>query len=60
MGLIITQIANAQQTELGLASSLTGDPTIDVATIQTLLQAFNDGIKLNMQNLLDVSFFSFV
>lgn len=50
-----TQVANAQQTELALASSLTGDATIDVATIRSLLKMFQDGTKQNMQNLLDVS-----
>lgn len=43
--------------ELGLASSLTGDTTIDITTSQTLVKAFMKGMQQNMQNLLDVSLF---
>jgi hypothetical protein len=40
--------------ELSLSSSLSGDNTIDMPTIKTLQIAFANGMKLNMQNLLDV------
>lgn len=43
--------------ELGLASSLTGDTSLDIATGQTLVKAFAMGMQQNMQNLLDVSFY---
>jgi hypothetical protein len=51
----LAMVASAQQMELSLASSLSGDPTIDMSTIQNLQKAFAGGVKQNMQNLLDVS-----
>ncbi|KAF2424509.1 hypothetical protein EJ08DRAFT_552987, partial [Tothia fuscella] len=47
----LAMVASAQQMELSLSSSLSGDPSIDMATIQTLQGAFSGGIKQNMQNL---------
>lgn len=41
--------------ELSLSSSLSGDPAIDLTTVQTLQRAFAGGMRQNMQNLLDVS-----
>ncbi|TID13375.1 hypothetical protein E6O75_ATG11291 [Venturia nashicola] len=51
----LAQVANAQQMELAMASSLSGDATIDIPTIQSLLKAFSGGTKQNMQNLLDAT-----
>lgn len=38
-----------------MASSLSGDPTTDIATVQSLQKAFTGGRRQNGQNLLDVS-----
>jgi len=49
------KVASAQQMELSLSSSLSGDKNIDMPTIQTLQNAFAGGMKQNMQNLLDAT-----
>jgi len=49
------KVASAQQMELSLSSSLSGDRNIDMPTIQTLQNAFAGGMKQNMQNLLDAT-----
>jgi len=49
------QVASAQQNELGLASSLSGDRITDTPTVQALRTAFSGGIRQNMQNLLDAT-----
>ncbi|KAE9964406.1 hypothetical protein BLS_008388 [Venturia inaequalis] len=51
----LAQVANAQQGELAMASSLSGDPTTDIATVQSLQKAFTGGRRQNGQNLLDVT-----
>ncbi|QDS74641.1 hypothetical protein FKW77_009232 [Venturia effusa] len=51
----LAKVANSQQMELGLTSSLTGDVSVDIATGQTLVKAFAMGMQQNMQNLLDAT-----
>ncbi|KAH8901058.1 hypothetical protein GQ53DRAFT_814541 [Thozetella sp. PMI_491] len=43
-------VANAQLTELGLATNLTGNPKTDLPNVATLQMDFSGGIQQNMKN----------
>lgn len=52
----LATVANAQMAELDLSSGLTGNPSIDLKTLDTLAGDFAGGIMQNMKNMAAVSF----
>jgi hypothetical protein len=56
---VVPQYAAAEETELGFAKSLTGEPSHDLPILATLVQDIMTGIQLNKNNTIAVSLSSF-